>query len=54
MTIADLFLVPQVYNANRFKVDMSQFPNISRINENLSKLEAFQKAHPDQQPDAQN
>lgn len=54
VTLADLFLVPQVYNANRFKVDMSQFPNITRINENLSKLEAFQKAHPDQQPDAQN
>jgi len=51
VTIADLCLVPQVYNANRFKVDMSRFPIISRINEELSQLEPFIKSHPSNQPD---
>ena len=41
ITLADLCLVPQVYNANRFGVDMSQFPIISRVNDELIKHEAF-------------
>lgn len=53
VTCADLFLVPQVYNANRFKVDMSKFPTIARIDKALSELPAFKKAHPSVQPDAQ-
>lgn len=36
---------------DRFKVDMSQFPVISRINDDLSKLEAFKVSHPSKQPD---
>ena len=51
ITMADLCLVPQVYNANRFKVDMSQFPIISRIVA-LSLNDAFKRAHPSAQPDA--
>jgi len=51
VTMADLCLVPQVFNANRFKVDMSPFPTISRINETLSHLEAFKVSHPTKQPD---
>lgn len=51
VTMADLCLVPQVFNANRFKVDMSPFPTISRINETLSHLEAFKASHPTKQPD---
>ncbi|KAL9953228.1 hypothetical protein ACROYT_G040608 [Oculina patagonica] len=51
VSMADLCLVPQVFNANRFKVDMSQFPIISRIHEDLTKLEAFKAAHPSKQPD---
>ncbi|KAK3094067.1 hypothetical protein FSP39_023719 [Pinctada imbricata] len=51
VTMADVCLVPQVGNANRFNVDMSKFPIISRVNEELEKLEAFQKAHPFVQPD---
>ena len=35
----------------RFKVDMSSFPTISRINQTLNGLEAFQQASPTQQPD---
>ncbi|TMW63273.1 hypothetical protein Poli38472_002214 [Pythium oligandrum] len=53
ITMADLFLEPQVYNANRFGVDMSQFPVISRISAELSQLAEFQAAHPSNQPDAQ-
>uniref|UniRef100_A0AC35U9A5 Maleylacetoacetate isomerase n=1 Tax=Rhabditophanes sp. KR3021 TaxID=114890 RepID=A0AC35U9A5_9BILA len=52
ITIADICIPPQVYNATRFDVDMSAFPIISQINDNLSKIEAFAKAHPSAQPDA--
>ncbi|XP_064106117.1 maleylacetoacetate isomerase-like isoform X1 [Macrobrachium nipponense] len=51
VSLADCCLVPQVYNANRFKVDMSAFPTISRIHDALTSLEAFQAAHPSKQPD---
>ncbi|XP_038078144.1 maleylacetoacetate isomerase-like [Patiria miniata] len=51
VTMADLCLVPQVYNANRFKVDMSKYPAISRINAALLELDAFKVAHPSKQPD---
>lgn len=47
ITLADLCLVPQVYNANRFEVDMGTFPNITRVNANAMKLDAFAKADPD-------
>jgi maleylpyruvate isomerase len=50
---ADVFLVPQVANANRFKVDLQPFPTIRRINENCLALDAFIKALPQNQPDAQ-
>ncbi len=52
ITVADICLVPQVYNAVRYNVDLSQFPIINRINETLNKLPEFQAAHPDAQPDA--
>nr|ADD82544.1 glutathione S-transferase zeta [Azumapecten farreri] len=44
VTMADACLVPQVYNANRFKVDMKQFPTIARLNDELLKLDAFQES----------
>ena len=52
ISIADLCLVPQIYNANRFNVDMEKYPTIKKIGENLNRLAAFQKAHPSNQPDA--
>ncbi len=52
VTVADICLVAQVYNANRFNVDMSAYPYINRIVENCNKLEAFQLALPENQPDA--
>ncbi|XP_062502268.1 maleylacetoacetate isomerase-like [Corticium candelabrum] len=51
VSMADLCLVPQVYNGNRFNVDMSKYPIISRINESLLELDAFQVSHPSRQPD---
>ena len=52
VTLADCYLIPQVYNANRFGIDMNQYPIISRICRKLEQIEAFQKAHPSTQPDA--
>lgn len=51
VSIADLALVPQVYNAARFNVDTTSFPLICRIAEECLKLDAFQAAHPSKQPD---
>ncbi|KAF9323995.1 Glutathione S-transferase zeta-1 [Linnemannia elongata] len=51
ITMADLALVPQVYNGVRFGVDMSAFPIISRVNATLSDLPEFKAAHPSQQID---
>ncbi len=48
LTVADLCLVPQCYNARRFDVDLSQFPRILEIEQNCLALECFQKSHPDQ------
>ncbi len=52
VTAADMFLVPQVFNARRYKVDMTPFPLITRIDAALVELDAFKKAHPSAQPDA--
>ncbi len=52
-TMADICLVPQVYNANRMKVDMSPFPIISAINDTCMGLPAFASAAPDAQADAE-
>ncbi|XP_004426456.1 PREDICTED: maleylacetoacetate isomerase isoform X2 [Ceratotherium simum simum] len=51
VSMADLCLVPQVANAERFKVDFTPYPTISRINKSLLALEAFQVSHPCRQPD---
>ena len=40
-----------VFSCYRFKVDMTKFPIIARINSNLSELQAFQMSHPLSQPD---
>ena len=51
-SIADICLVPQVYNAGRFGVDMTAFPCIQRVVGQCAALPAFQKAAPETQPDA--
>jgi len=54
ITMADICLVPQVYNANRFNLDMSEFPNICRVVENCNQHPAFIAALPENQADAQH
>lgn len=51
-TFADAFLVPQVYNAQLARVDLTPFPTIRRIYDECLKLEAFDCARPERQPDA--
>ena len=51
-TLADVCLVPQVYNANRFKVPMGGYPHIRRIADHCNSLDAFARAAPEVQPDA--
>lgn len=53
VTLADIVLVPQVYNAVRFDCDMTRYPTISRINEACLALPAFADAVPEKQPDAE-
>ena len=52
-SLADICLVPQVYNARRFKIDMKPYPSINRIAEACKCIGAFQVAHPDNQPDSE-
>ncbi len=52
-TMADCFLVPQVYNAQRFDIDMTAYPRIAAINDACAALPAFAAAHPAQQPDSE-
>lgn len=47
VTLADICLVPQIYNARRWNVDLTPFPRIRATSEALSVLPAFQAAHPD-------
>jgi maleylpyruvate isomerase len=51
-SFADVLLVPQLYNARRFGVDLEAYPLARRAEEACSALEAFKRAHPDAQPDA--
>jgi maleylacetoacetate isomerase len=52
-TLADICLVPQVYNARRFGVDMAEFPTIDSIVATCLELSAFEAARPENQPDAE-
>jgi maleylpyruvate isomerase len=51
-TLADVYLVPQVYSARRWSVDVSRYPTLLRAEAACAQLPAFQAAHPDAQSDA--
>jgi maleylacetoacetate isomerase len=53
VTLADVFLVPQVFNARRLNVPLDRFPKIVALNAACLKLPAFDKARPENQPDAE-
>ena len=51
-TLADLYIVPQVFNARRFSVPLEAFPKIRAVDEACRALPAFAAAAPENQPDA--
>lgn len=53
VSLVDVCLVPQVYNAERFHVDLSSYPIIQEVTAALRALPAFQNAAPENQPDAE-
>lgn len=53
VTLADVFLVPQVFNARRFAVDLAPFPRLAAVSAHLEGLPAFAAARPEVQPDAE-
>jgi maleylpyruvate isomerase len=53
-TLADVCLVPQLYNARRFGVDLEPFATLRRVEAACATIEAFENAHPDRQPDAES
>ena len=46
VTLADIFLIPQFYNAERFEVDLSKFPNLNEIRANCESMAEFKNADP--------
>jgi maleylacetoacetate isomerase len=52
VTFADCAIIPQIYNARRYKVDLAAFPTLSRLWESAMALPEFQRAAPESQPDA--
>jgi maleylacetoacetate isomerase len=52
VTLADIYLVPQMYNARRFNCDLGAYPTLRSICAHLESLPAFAKAAPEAQPDA--
>ncbi|MDB5394017.1 MAG: maiA [Rhodospirillales bacterium] len=52
VTMADLCLVPQIYSARRFGTELTRYPRLTEIERNLLALPAFDRARPENQPDA--
>jgi maleylacetoacetate isomerase/maleylpyruvate isomerase len=52
VTLADVCLVPQLYNARRVSTDLAKYPRLLAIESKLRELAAFQAAQPEVQPDA--
>lgn len=52
-TIADCCLIPQVFNARRFDIDLSAYPTLLAIHRACEALPAFHAAHPSRQPDSE-
>lgn len=51
-TLADVCLIPQLYNARRFECDLAPYPTLRRIGKHCETLAAFQSAEPERQPDS--
>lgn len=48
----EAFLIPQLFSSRRFDVDLGKYPTLLKIEESCLRLEAFEKAHPQNQPDS--
>jgi maleylacetoacetate isomerase/maleylpyruvate isomerase len=53
VTMADVCLVPQMFNAQRFECDLTPYPRLTAIAAALEPHPAFAQAHPSEQPDAE-
>jgi maleylpyruvate isomerase len=51
LTLADVFLVPQLYGARRFKADLASCPKLHALSRRLEAMDAFHEARPEAQPD---
>lgn len=51
-TLADCYIVPQIYSAQRFSVTTDDFPTLTEVAERAAALAPFERAHPDRQPGA--
>jgi maleylpyruvate isomerase len=51
ITLADALLVPQMYNARRFKVPLNEYPRLVAVADACNEVQAFQDAAPENQPD---
>ncbi len=52
LTLADVWLIPQLFNAHRFDMDLSPYPTLVGIDQHCQTLDAVAAAHPSRQPDA--
>lgn len=52
-TVADICIVPQVFNARRFGIDLGDYKRVLAIDAAVATVQAFAAAHPSQQPDAE-
>lgn len=52
VSLADCCLAPQIYSAQRFNVDLAEYPTLLRVSATAGDLPAFRSAHPTRQPDA--
>jgi maleylacetoacetate isomerase/maleylpyruvate isomerase len=52
-TMADCCLVPQIFNAKRYECDLAPYPEVMRVFDACMKLDAFDRAQPSKQPDAE-
>ncbi len=50
VTLSDICLVPQLYNAQRWEIDLTEAPKLRRIGASLAEIPAFAAAHPDKTP----
>jgi len=52
LSLADICLVPQIYNARRFNISLTPFPRLQKIEQHCLEIPAFQRAKPEAQPDS--